>query len=122
MRFLTDGTERHRAGSEAFYNFLRRFHFVQRNGIFRLLESHQTTQSAKPAIFTVDLIRVFLKCLEVTLTHGALQRANRLGVQQVVFAVCAEVVVAAYRQFCLELGRRLESVLVPHQRFPSQNL
>jgi len=72
-------------------------------------------------VFAVNQGSVFLECLKATLANGPLQRSDRLRIEQMIFAIRPEVIIATDRQLRLKLGRRLECVLVPHQRFPRQH-
>ena len=57
MRFFADRAERHGTGVEALHNFLRRFHFFNRNGLRIELEVQQTTQVRAPLALIIHDLR-----------------------------------------------------------------
>ena len=91
-------------------------------GFLALLDHHQAAQCAQVAALLVDQVGVFLESLEAALPHGMLQFADRSGIQQVIFAIDAEMILAADREFGFEFRERLEGVLMLHLRLARQHV
>ena len=120
MGFFANGAERHRAGCESLHDFARGLDFVDRQGLRRRPQFHESAQSAQISILLVDQIGEFLKSLVAPGIGRVAQLRNRLRIQQMVFAVRAVLVIAAEIELGFGIGDRTERALVFHLRFARQ--
>ncbi len=95
MRFLADGAVAHRAGLEAFHDFLHRLDFVDGQRLLRGFEFEQAAQGAEVCRLIVDQFGVFAVNLPATKPAGNLQLVNRLRVEQVILTAVAPLILAA---------------------------
>ena len=87
MRFLADGTVRHRAGLEAFDDRFHRFHFLDGNGLGRELQPHEASQGRHPFRLIVDQFCVLFECGVIVVAARLLQEVDRFGVKQMQFPI-----------------------------------
>ncbi len=99
VRFLGDGAERHGAGGEALDDLFGGLDLFERDGLFGGLDFEQAAERAELAVARVDELRVFLERAEAFALDGVLQLGDGIGVVEVIFAVGAELVVAADGEF-----------------------
>ena len=110
--FFRNRAERHGPGGEALDDVDGRLHFFERNRIRGCLDFQQAAQRRELAVLPVDHVSVFLERPETLLPHGLLQLGDGLGVDQVVFAARAVLIIAASGQVGIGVGHRAEGVLV----------
>ena len=81
-------------GLEALDDGLDRLDFFDRHRRSGRLELHEPAQRGPPLLLVVDERAVFAEQLEVVRAAGVLQLVDRLGVEEVVLAVVAPLVLA----------------------------
>ena len=96
---------------------LRGLDLFDRNRLFGILELEQSAQRAEIAILVVDQSCVLLKCGGVVGSDRVLELRNRLRIQQVIFALDAELVGSTHREVGLRFREGLKSVGVLHLCF-----
>ncbi len=112
VRLGADRSEGHRAGAEAPHNVVDRLDLFERDRVARNKAEHAADGEQAPALI-VDDLRVALVELVVVLSHGVLQRVDRLGIEQVSLAVATPLVLPAHVQSALALHRHGIGALVP---------
>src|SRR3954452_2676799 len=122
MRFFADRSEGHGTSRETLDDFFRRFNLFYGHRLARLLDFHQATQRGQVAALSIDQCGIFFKALKVLLADTVLQFADRVGIQQVIFAVYPEVIAAAYRELSVGVRNGAEGEFVLKLRFARQNV
>ena len=117
MRLGGDRPERHRAGGEAFDDFLGRLDFVKRQRRPGSLELEQPAQRHVPPRLIVDQRGIFLVGLVLSCACRVLQFGDRIGRPHVLFATHAVSVLAAGVEHGGQHGVVAESLLVQANRF-----
>ena len=97
VRLLADRPVRHRAGRKPPDDALDRLDLVDRHRR-RRRKVEQAAQRGVPAVLIVDELRVLLEDGVLPAAGGVLQLEHRVGVEQVVLAVAAPLVLAAVVQ------------------------
>ncbi len=122
VRFLADGAIAHRAGLEAFHDFLHRLDFLDGQRLLRRFEIEQAAQGAEVRRLVVDQFGVFPVNLFAAQAAGDLQLVNRLRVEQMIFAVVAPLILAAgVERDAIHLAVR-EGVAMPRQNFLGEHI
>ena len=121
VRFFGNRAERHRAGRESLHDFARRFHFPDRHRSRRLELEQPAQRTQMPALF-IDEVRVFLESLEASLPDRLLHFADARWIQQMILAANPERVVAAHREFRIDIRQRLECRSMLHGRFTRNDI
>src|ERR1039457_2465372 len=98
VRLFTDGAEAHGPGGKAIDDFLGRFHLIQRNGSFGVLEFEQSAQGRHVAVLIIDEVRVLFECGWAVLTHRLLHLADGQRIEQMILAALAILILAANNQ------------------------
>ncbi len=97
MRFLADRAVGHRPGLEALHDRFRRLDLFQRDRVAGL-ELEQPAQRAEIRRLLVHELGVRLEGLVAAAAHRLLQAMDGLGVEQVILAIGAPLVLASHRQ------------------------
>ena len=109
----TDGAQRHSAGGEPPYDFGRRLHLFQGDGLVVVAEVEQATQGAQLLTLIVNEVGELLKRLVVLGLGGLLQGGDGLRVVHVILAMHPPLVVASRVQRTVETWKgRAVAVLV----------
>jgi hypothetical protein len=95
MRLGGNGTERHRAGGEAFDDAGGRLDFIERHRRAGRFDFEQAAQSQMPLALIVDQAGIFLVGLVLVGARGVLQLGDRIRRPQMIFAAHAEGILAA---------------------------
>ncbi len=121
MCFLADGPIGHGAGLEALHQAFDRLHFIDRHRV-AALEVQQTAQRAQLLRLVVDQLRVRPVSLVAAGTHRLLQAVDRLGIEQVIFAVGAPLILSAGRQHLVVGIALAKGRVMAQQHFPGNRL
>ena len=96
--FLADGAVGHGAGGEALDDLRGRFHLLDGHRGLHLLVFEEAPQRAQQFRLLVDLVRVLPEEFVIARTRGRLQQRDGMGVEEMMLAVAAPLVVAAHVQ------------------------
>ena len=91
-------------------------------GCAGFLISSSPRSVAELAVLSVDEAGVFLEGLEALLPHGVLQLGDGRGVEEVILAARAELIVAASGQLGIGIGHGAKGVLVLEDGFLGEHL
>ena len=122
VRFLADRSEGHCASREALHDLFCRLDLVDRDWLTSLLDLHQTTQRSQILALLVYEICIFLERFEILFANAVLQLADGERVQQVIFAIHAEVIAATNRQLGICVRDRTERKFVLQLRLAGENI
>jgi hypothetical protein len=101
VRLAADRTVGHRTRGEPLDDAGRRFDLLDRNRLGRHLELEQATQRRTLARLLVHRLGVFLVNLVLAAARRVLQLVDRIGIEEVVLAIAAPLVLAAFVEIAL---------------------
>src|SRR5262249_34938277 len=117
VRFRADRTERHRARRESLEQGFHGLDFIDRHWRGGALLFGQTTPGGHAFALIVHEFRVLAEDLLLAGARGVLELEDRVGVEEVVFAVAAPLVLATPQQFLGAAFAEREGARVVRQRF-----